>query len=142
LTPTVTPTGTLTPSDTPTGTLTPSNTPTHTGTPTNTLTPTNTGTPTNTATPTCEMHVWPNPFSPKLAYNGVVNFGCLPDNAMVNIYTLSGELCQQVNEMRGMATWNGTNKNGSPVATGVYFYVVLSGDQVLARGKILVTNSS
>ena len=88
------------------------------------------------------MHVWPNPFSPKLAYNGLLNFSCLPDNATVNIYTLSGELCQQVSEIRGMAYWNGTNKKGMPVATGIYFYVVLSGDQVLARGKILVTNSS
>lgn len=156
---TFTPTNTGTPSNTPTITDTPTNTytptvtstPTYTGTPTNTYTPTNTGTPTLTYTPTCVTHVWPDPYIPQKAFQGTLKISCMSSNSKVSIFTVSGELvqtldqsdaCQVTDGWGTVYCWNGRNRQQYPVATGVYLYVVQSGDKVVQRGKFLLTNSS
>jgi hypothetical protein len=67
----------------------------------------------------------------------------------VGIYTISGELVQtldqssscQVPDMWGMVyCWNGRNKLGTPVATGIYLYVVEENNQVTQRGKFLMVS--
>jgi hypothetical protein len=76
------------------------------------------------------------------------------DQTNVFIYTVSGELVQTLN--LGTTTtpctngdvwgnnycWNGRNKMGFPVATGIYLYVVEQGTQIMQRGKFLLMNSS
>jgi|GEM_PF-1674789 len=128
---------TCTPTQTPTITMTftPSQTFTHTLTPTATLSPTWTLSP----TPTCEMHLWPDPYNPNTG-SGYFKASCLPSRGTLSIYTVSGELVQQVQEAGGMAQWKGVNRFGSPVSTGIYFYVVqTSSGTVLRTGKFLVT---
>lgn len=137
---TMTPTATLSPTLTPiwSPTPTPTQTPSYTATITPTITPT--FTPTLTPTPTCVNHVWPNPFNPFYSMNHSLKMDCLPPNAKVSIYTIAGELTAEVKEEdKGFAEWFGTNKNGVPVAPGVYFYVIQRDETVLGKGKILVT---
>jgi len=147
---------TCTPSPTPTLTNTPtiSPTPTNTATVTATFTPTNTPTPTPTYTPTCVTYVWPDPYNPKKAVGGTLRFSCMNDQTNVMIYTVSGELVQTLNA--GTSTspctngdawgtpycWNGRNKMGFPVATGIYLYVIQQGTQVVMRGKFLLMNTN
>ena len=69
---------------------------------------------------------------------GVLKIDCLPDGAVVDIYTLSGELSREVAPVNQMATWDGRNGKGVWVSTETYFYVVQLGGQVLKEGKILV----
>ena len=136
---TCTPTITFTP--TTTGTNTPTGTPTQTYTPTHTPTATHTPTLTDTATPTCVPKVWPNPFNPQRASGNSLKIDCLPDNATVSIYTLSGEFVAQANPIGGLALWKGVNQKGVPVSTGIYYYVIRQGSQLLLRGKLIVKNS-
>ncbi len=161
-TPTITNTPTIT--DTPTITNTPTitDTPTITSTPTNTFTitptytPSNTCTPTCTYTPTCVSYVWPNPYNPRTAVGGTLRFSCM-NNMTVQIFTVSGELVQTVtdgnstqpcggNQSNAWGTyycWNGRNKMGAPVATGIYFFVVIKKDGTVAqRGKFLMVADS
>ena len=57
---------------------------------------------------------------------------------MVSFYTLSGELLAQVNEVDGVVKWAGTNRQGSPVSSGIYFYVIQNGNNLLGQGKFLI----
>ncbi len=139
ITATQTPTLTMTPS--PTATMTSS--PTFTFTPTQTLTPTVTATPpppTATNTPVTPIEIWPIPFNPKYAVNGKLKVSGLPPGATVSFYTVSGELVYKSAEVAGWAYWDGTNPQGRLVSSGIYYYIVLNGKQVLLRGKLLFIN--
>jgi hypothetical protein len=87
---------------------------------------------------TCPIEVWPDPFNPAQAINGVLKVSCLPPGATVDFYTVSGESVKRVAEANGMALWDGMNRYGSPASSGIYFYVVLSNGNVLLEGKILL----
>ena len=143
-----TPTFTNTPVNTATNTptVTPTNTPSG-PTPTFTNTPTVTSTFTITLTPTpgpCQPEVYPNPMD-FTASGSILNcpngncivFSCLPLNATMKIYTVSlslvrvfpqGSVMTGSNLLPGVGyiPWDGTNGNNSPVASGLYFYVVNS----------------
>jgi hypothetical protein len=143
------PTPTATPTSTPTftATFTPTSTPTCTDTFTPSSTPTPTATNTPTSTPTCVPLVWPDPFDPKHAVNGVLKIGCLAPGSTVSIYTISGEKIWSSDQSSFVygspftGTWNGTNENGVPVSPGIYFYVIQSGGKVTAKGKFLVVKT-
>jgi hypothetical protein len=100
-------------------------------------------TPTPTAVPPpaapCVIHLWPDPFNPDTAVWKLLKMDCIPDNAEVDFYTVSGELVQKVYGTGGGATWDGKNQAQAPVAPGVYFYAVQNNHQVLGTGKFLVT---
>jgi hypothetical protein len=144
-TPTYTPTKSPTPTHSPMLTETPTRTPTHsptlspTGTPTGT--PTVTMTPTATFTATCEIHVWPNPYDRKNAMGGQLKVGCLPLNATVSFFTVSGEYVQKLQASEGMARWDGVNRYNVPASSGIYYYVIQDGEKVLQKGKFLVIQS-
>ncbi len=138
--PTDSPTASPSPSPTPTSTLTstPTNSPTLTPT-SSLLTPTYTYAQTPPSSP-CEIHVWPVPFNPDTAVGGVLKVSCLPPGATVVFYTVSGEEVNRVEEKGGMATWDGLDRYGAPTASGLYFYVIQSGGNVLRQGKIILLN--
>ncbi len=134
-----TPSPTPTPTESPTATTTFTPTSTPTPSPTGTFTPTVTVTPTNT--PLCQVHLWPNPFIPQYAVNGLLYLSCIPVGSTVSIFTLSGERVVDIPENGGMAQWDGRNQSQVIVSTGIYFYVVHSAGQVFLRGKFLVGKS-
>ena len=133
---------TLTPLPVPslTPTPTPAFTMAATPSPSTTLTPMDTLTPTSTSTPICEPHVWPDPFSPAAATGGVLKVSCVPLGGTVSFFTLSGELVRRIQEVGQMALWDGQNRNGILVSTGVYFYVIQQGAKVIQTGKLIVKN--
>jgi hypothetical protein len=138
LTPTITDTPTATFSPTVTFTPTNSYTPTNTFTVTLTPTITNTFTVTPTYTPTCVTHAWPDPYNPKYAVSELLNLSCIPPGATVSFYTVSGELVFSLPETGGMVQWDGRNRNGVLVSSGVYFYVIQVGNEAKGTGKFLV----
>jgi len=112
--------------------------------------PTSTFTPTPTATP--NLYVWPNPFNPSTAVNGVLQAGYLPATASMSIYTITGELVTSYggqnssspktsifyDSATGSIDWYGRNSLNYLVSTGVYFYVIQNAGQTLLTGKLLV----
>ncbi len=120
---------------TPTPTVTP--TPTITSTPTNTPTFTPTITPTPTSTPV-GLHVWPNPFNPTYAVNGVLKAYLCPAGSFMEIYTVSGEWVNTEKEVNGLIEWDGRNNFGNMISAGIYYYLIKKGDQVILKGKLLV----
>lgn len=69
---------------------------------------------------------------------GTIKISCLPQSALVSIFTLSGEYVVQVEENGGLATWNGKNSKGVLVSPGIYYYVIQLDGQVLKVGKFIV----
>jgi hypothetical protein len=153
-TPTITDTPTITNTPTLTATYTNTFTPTLTPTITNTFSPTSTATNTPSYTPTCVTYVWPDPYNPKTAVGGTIRFSCMNAQTNVFIYTISGELVQTINagtsvqncstpNMWGTAyCWNGRNKMGASVATGVYLYVVQQKGNITQHGKFLLVDGT
>jgi hypothetical protein len=84
--------------------------------------------------------VWPNPFNPAFAVNGVLKAEQVPAGATLSLYTLSGELTVgPLGEVvPGRIEWNGRNKQGAPVSPGIYYFVIENGGTKLLVGKILV----
>ena len=90
-----------------------------------------------------KINVFPNPYygyqyretSPTSKY---VTFNHLPDNAIIRIFDLSGVLVKTINHVSTNGqfdTWNLTNDNNYPVASGVYIVYVDMPD--LGTTKIL-----
>jgi hypothetical protein len=106
-----------------------------------TLTPTPSPTFTPTPTPVCVIHAWPVPYNPKTAVEGFFKIDCLQPNDTVSFYTLSGELVKKDTASSGEYDWNGFNMQGSPVASGIYFYVVQRNGSVVKRDKFILMRS-
>ncbi|MDI6704154.1 MAG: hypothetical protein QME40_05760 [bacterium] len=81
--------------------------------------------------------IYPNPFKPSEAVDGVVKLIHLTETSKVRIYTLSGELVKVIEPTELKATgynpddpedfgvkWNGENGYGNPVASGLYFILI------------------
>lgn len=158
---TATNTATKTPTSTTLATSTNTATSTVTVTPTVTVTvtPTNTATVTTTYTPApCQIEVYPNPMD-FTSSSSILNcptgkciiFSCLPLNATVKIYTVSLALVRTFPQNSvipgsnlppnvGYIAWDGTNGNATPVASGLYFYVV-NAPGVNTFGKFAISKS-
>jgi hypothetical protein len=60
--------------------------------------------------------------------------------ATVGFYTLTGEhVADGAPVENNVSRWDGRNKNGAFVSTGVYYWVAQQGGSVLGKGKFLVT---
>jgi hypothetical protein len=86
--------------------------------------------------------VYPNPYNPDSAVNGTLKIQCVPAGATVNIYTVSGEMVHQETAPGGLIQWDGKTMNGRVVATGVYYYLIRQGDQILAEGVLIIRRGS
>ncbi len=81
----------------------------------------------NLSTSTCT--VYPNPSLD----NQPINFNTSEQNAVVEIYTLAGELVKTITGAN--SKWELTNVDDKPVASGIYFYILKVDDKVL-QGKV------
>ncbi len=67
----------------------------------------------------------PNILRPSSNPGQVMTFRNLPANATIKIYTYSGELLYEAAEDgTGNAVWNGKNKSGKQVASGIYIVLI------------------
>ncbi len=83
---------------------------------------------------------YPNPFNPTTNIEYEIS---QPENIKINIYDVTGRLVKElVNENKNSgkytATWNGRDNFGNVVASGSYFYQIISGDFVQAKKMILL----
>ena len=96
-------------------------------------------TPTNTPV---GLHLWPNPYNPKYAYDSQLRVYQAPTNAILSIYTVSGELVATADaNNQGWIYWDGRNKYGVLVSGGIYYYVLQSGETTLLKGTLLIVRN-
>ncbi len=70
------------------------------------------------------ISVYPNPFYPNRG-QGYITIDNIPANSKIRIYTLSGiKVWAGTATSTGLAIWDGTNKYGELVASGVYLCVI------------------
>lgn len=140
---------TLNPKPTNTPTYTPTVDITITGTPA-TATPTSTFTPEPTSTPGGDPFanpwIYPNPFNPT-AGSKTFYVGNVPAGTKVRIYSMDGSLvydgvcdtCMVTGTNVGSVPfkWDGKNKNGQVVVSGLYYLVLTSNDETTVK-RIIV----
>lgn len=81
-------------------------------------------------TATSQIKVYPNPYRPN-SKHGDVHITNLPDlgkGSTIKIYNFLGELINEMQATGTHKTWDGTNKAGNDVASGVYLIFVRSND--------------
>jgi hypothetical protein len=82
------------------------------------------------------VYAFPNPVHP--GYDGVITITGLVDRTIVKITDVAGNLVYETRSLGGQAIWDGKNKQGNRVATGVYLYFCAdSQGEQSAVGKIL-----
>ena len=74
----------------------------------------------------------------RLAADGVLKVYMLPQGAIVQFFTISGEKVREYGERNRRVEWDGKNEQGTPVATGTYYCIVRSGSTKLLTEKIIV----
>ena len=97
--------------------------------------------PSVTPTPLSGIVVYPNPFNPDRAPQGMLKIAGIPACSSFYIYTLAGELVKQQtagNGSNGTAQFDIRTVGGQGVANGAYLYVVRLGSKTLAKGLLVV----
>ncbi|RQV98182.1 T9SS C-terminal target domain-containing protein [bacterium] len=87
-----------------------------------------------------DAYVFPNPYRGVGAGGGEgVHFAGLPEKATIRIFTIQGRLIKEIEHagFSGAADWDLANDRGDRIASGVYLYVIKSGDDEV-RGKLAV----
>ncbi|MEG1839254.1 MAG: two-component regulator propeller domain-containing protein, partial [Bacteroidaceae bacterium] len=79
-----------------------------------------------------DIHAYPNPV--KSDYNGLITIKGLVKDSDVKITDASGILINVGTSLGGQYTWNGKNRNGKRVASGIYF--VLAADSEGKEGIV------
>ena len=98
----------------------------------------------NAVDPTPEMtkdgiNIYPNPVTPD--FTGMVTITGLSYDADVKITTASGAIVAEGRSNGGMFNWDGCNKQGKRVASGVYMVITATSDGKKGTvGKIAVIN--
>ena len=82
--------------------------------------------------------VFPNPFNPGTAVDGVLKIENLVPGSLVQIFTLSAELVYNINSVNLTEKWSGKNMYGNIVSSGIYYYVITAPDKHVYTGKIFV----
>ncbi|MFQ6093491.1 MAG: two-component regulator propeller domain-containing protein [bacterium] len=86
------------------------------------------------------VNFYPNPFVPSEGHE-VVTFYQLPDEPLVRIYTLFGELVAELlppANAPDLIFWNGENRSGERVGSGVYIVVLVAPGVRPRMGKLAV----
>ena len=95
-----------------------------------------------------EIYVNPNPYIVSSVFNEDVYgnrliFNNLPSQCDIKIYTITGELVQEIAHggdlnLDGVHEWNLKNKNGDTVVPGMYIFVIEAGDLDPRLGKFVI----
>lgn len=72
------------------------------------------------------VYAYPNPVDPN--YTGLISIVGLSYNSNVKIINASGTIIAEGTSNGGMFTWDGKDKNGKRVASGIYFAVTAKSD--------------
>ncbi len=83
------------------------------------------------------VRVFPNPWRSDKHIGSPITFDNLGLNSTVKIFTVSGHKVKSFSTSNGTATWDLTTDSGKKVASGLYIYLITSGDNQ-KRGKLAI----
>lgn len=90
-----------------------------------------------------ELQNYPNPFNPRTTIS--FNFSCEEaENAKICIYNQKGQKIRTLSQkshpelVEGAVVWNGDDETGNSVASGVYFYKLISGNKTVTKKMIML----
>lgn len=84
---------------------------------------------------------YPNPYKPSVSAARVVTFSNVTDGTItLKIFNLAGELIYSASHdgATGSITWDVTDDDGDPVASGLYIYLITDSSGHKAKGKLAV----
>lgn len=64
----------------------------------------------------------------------------MPQGAIIQILTLSGEVVANLHVNYPKEHWNGRNNYDAQISPGIYFYLVLKDNKAFLSGKLFVVN--
>ena len=89
-----------------------------------------------------QLSNYPNPFNPETTiYFETTN---LHENSRIEIYNIKGQKIKTINSFpnRGLGTsevvWDGKDENNIPIASGIYFYKLKSGEVSITKKMLLL----
>lgn len=86
-----------------------------------------------------QVYVFPNPVRPE--YQGVITVTGLMENSQVRITDLKGNVMSTGTSLGGQYVWDGRNRSGNRVATGIYLVYCASEDGLeYANTRFMVLN--
>ena len=91
--------------------------------------------------PTGRPVVFPNPFDP--GSDGVVRWDNIVPNSQIEIYTISGENVITLHTDIHRMSWDGKNRHGQIVSSGVYFFIIRNlSDGSVMKGKMFIVKNN
>lgn len=86
------------------------------------------------------MQNYPNPFNPSTTITYQIP---KTSNVKVSVYDLNGQLVKEIlneTQLEGeyRVTWDGTNQKKINVTSGVYIYVVSTGNSIISKQMLLI----
>ncbi|MEW6608777.1 MAG: T9SS type A sorting domain-containing protein, partial [bacterium] len=81
--------------------------------------------------------VYPNPFKPSRGDENIV-FEGLPEDTQIRIYDISGSLVKEEEHKRATWIWDVRDNYGKKIDSGIYIYVLTTGDGKKKTGKIAI----
>jgi hypothetical protein len=87
----------------------------------------------------CLKPAYPNPFNPTTTISFQIS-NELNEQAKIEIFNIKGQKIKQYSIINNQSsiTWNGTDENDLPVASGIYFYKMKSGNYNETKKMILL----
>lgn len=88
---------------------------------------------------TSELYVYPNPFKPSNPSHRYIVFENIPSGCVVDVYAITGDYITTIEVGdTARAIWDGRTDMGDDCSSGVYLYIVRSGENVLSKGKVAI----
>lgn len=88
-----------------------------------------------------EIFVYPNPFKPASAIGHTLKFTGLQASDVLRIYTVTAEKVLETRGQTGRFEWDGKNRDGSMVASGIYIWVLERDNGQKYMGKIILISN-
>jgi len=84
-----------------------------------------------------EVKVYPNPYKPSKGHTKII-FDKLSANVTIRIFTITGELVWEKENITGSEEWLAVNKDNEKVASGIYIYLITDTTGDKTTGKLAV----
>jgi hypothetical protein len=91
--------------------------------------------------PAVTLSNYPNPFNPSTEIRFQLSDASQLDHAQIEIFNVKGQKVRKLEMKRDLScsiTWDGTDSNNQPVASGMYLYQLRAGNQALAQKKMML----